>query len=95
MSREMRVALRDRLAQRRVERVHRAVALGRADDALAADVHLDRGLDHRLAVFALLDDHAEALEAEQRLVRRQLVAQQQLERGVGGLVVVAAVLAAP
>ena len=46
-----------------------------------------------LAVLALLDDDAEALEAEQRLVRRQLLAQQQVERGVGGLVVVALVLA--
>ena len=64
-----------------------------ADDAIAVDVHLDGRLDDGLAVLALLDDHAEALEAEQRLARRQLLAQQQLERGVGGLVVVAAVLA--
>ena len=56
-------------------------------------MHLDGRLDDRLAVLALLDDHAEALEAEQRLVRRQLIAQQQLERGVADLIVVATVLA--
>ena len=90
---QMRVLLRDGLAQRRVEGVDRAVALGGADDALAADVDLDGRLHVGLAALALLDDHAEALEGEQRLVRRQLVAQQQVERGVGRLVVVAAVLA--
>ena len=84
-----------RLAQRRVQGVDRAVALGGADEALAADVDLDGGLHHGLAVLALLDDDAEALEAEQRLVRRQLRAQQEVERGVGGLVVVALVLARP
>ena len=91
--RQVRVQLGDRLAQRLVERVHRAVALGGADVALAVDPDLDRRLGLDLAVGALLGDHAEALEPEQRLVLARLAAQQQLERGVGGLVVVAAVLA--
>jgi len=69
------------------------VALGGADQTLAADVELDRRLADGLAVLALLDDDAEALQAEQRLMRRQLTAQQELERGVRRFVVVAAVLA--
>ena len=53
---EVRVDLADRVAQRRVERVDRAVALGGAHVALAVDPDLDRRLGLDLAVGALLDD---------------------------------------
>ena len=89
---EVRVDLADRVAQRGVERVDRAVALGRADVALAVDPDLDRRLGLDLAVGALLDDHAPGLQAEERLVVAGLAAQQQLEGAVGGLELVAAVL---
>ena len=75
-----------------VERVHRAVALGGAHVALAADPDLDRRLGLDLAVGALLDDHAPGLQAEQRLVLARLLAHQQLERAVGGLELEALVL---
>ena len=67
---EVRVAVGDRAAQRPVERVDRPVALGGPDVALAVDPDLDRRLGLDLAVLALLGDHAEALEPEQRLVAR-------------------------
>ena len=85
--------LADRVAQRPVQRVDRAVALRGADVAAAVDPDLDRRLRLDLAVGPLLGDHPEALEPEQGLVVPRLAPQQQLERGVGGLVVVAAVLA--
>ena len=84
--------LADRVAQRVVERVHGAVALGRAHVALAARPDLDRGLRGDLAVGALLDQHAPGLEAEQRFVRARLLAHQELEGPVGGLELEAAVL---
>ena len=87
---QVRVDLADRVAQRAVERVDRAVALGGADVALAVDPDLDRRLGLDLAVGALLDDHAPGLEPEERLVVAGLAAQEQLERAVGGLELVAA-----
>ena len=90
---QVRVAVDDRAAQRLVERVDGAVPLGGPQVALAIDPDLDRGLGDDLAVLALLDEDAEALEPEERLVLLGLLAQQQLEGRVGGLVVVAAVLA--
>ena len=90
--RQMRMDLDERVAQRPVERVHRTVALGRADVALAVDPDLDRGLGLDAAVGPLLDDRPPRLEPEQRLVVAGLLAQQQLERAVGRLVVIAAVL---
>src|SRR3954447_25812488 len=89
---QVRVDLGDRGAQGGVERVHRAVALGGADVALAVDPNLDRRLGLDLSVRALLDDHAPRLEREQRLVLAALAPHQQLERPVGRLEVVAAVL---
>src|SRR5918995_3761751 len=65
---QVRVAVGDRLAQGPVQRVHRAVALGGANVALALHPDLDRGLGHHLAVLALLGDHPEALQPEQGLV---------------------------
>ena len=84
--------LRDRVPQRLVERVDGAIALGGAYVTLAVDPDLDRRLGLDAAVGTLLDDRAPGLEPEQRLVVARLLAQQQLERAVGGLVVIAAVL---
>ena len=92
---EVRVDLADRGAQRAVERVDRPVALGGLHAALAVDPDLDRRLGLDLAVGALLDDHAPGLEREQRLVAAGLAPQQQLERAVGGLELVAARARAP
>ena len=64
----------DGVAQRAVERVHRAVALGGAHVALAVDPDLDRGLGLHPAVLALLGDHAPGLEPEERLVVARLLA---------------------
>ena len=71
--------LDQRVAQRAIERVDRAVALGRADVALAVDPDLDRGLGLDVAVGALLDDRPPRLEPEQGLVLAGLLSQQQLE----------------
>src|SRR4029077_19025219 len=80
----------DRAAERLVERVDGAVPLGRPQVALAFDPDLDRGLGDDLAVLALLDEDPEALQSEERLVLLALLAQQQLEGRVGGLVVITA-----
>ena len=61
--------------------------------ALAVDLDLDRRLGFDLAVGALLGRHPEALEPEEGRVAARLLAQQQLEGGRRGLVVIAAVLA--
>ncbi len=90
---EVRVEVADRQAERLVERVHRAVPLGRAHVAVPLDPDLDRRLRLDVAVGALLGDDPEALEPEERRVLPRLAAQEQLERGVGRLVLVAAVLA--
>ncbi len=89
---QVRVGLADRVAQRLVERVHRAVALGRAHEPLAADPDLDRRLGLHAAVLALLHDRAPGLQPEQRHVVARLPADQQVEGAVGRLQVVAAVL---
>src|SRR5271154_1476890 len=89
---QMRVDLTDRVTQRGVEGVHRAVALGRAHVALATEPDLDRGLGRDLAVGALLDEHAPGLEAEEGLIGAGLLAHKQLEGPVGGLELKALVL---
>jgi len=81
-----------RAAQGAVEGVDRSVSLRDPHVALAVDPDLDRRLGLYAPVLALLGHHPKALELKQRLVLARLAAQQQLERGVGGLVVVAAVL---
>src|SRR5215211_1162472 len=90
---EVRVAIENRPAKRGVQRVDRSVALGRTQVALAVDPDLDRRLGDHLAVLALLDQHPEPLQTEERLVAAGLPAKEQLEGGPGGLIVVAAVLA--
>ena len=92
---QVRVDLADRVAQRAVERVDRAVALGRAHVALAVDPDLDRRLASRPCRRRASRRCAPGLEPEQRLVLARLLAHQQLERAVGGLEVVAARARAP
>src|SRR4051794_37698377 len=65
---QVRVALADRCSERLVERVHRAVALGGAEVALALDPDLDARLGGHLPALALLDRDAPGLEREERLV---------------------------
>src|ERR1035437_4285107 len=89
---QVRVDLPDRSAQRLVERVHRAVALGVAHVALAVHPDLHRGFGVHLAVDALLDDHPPGLHPEQRLVDAGLLAHEQLEGAIGGLELEALVL---
>src|ERR687895_2999583 len=89
---QVRVALADGVAQRLVERVDRAVPLRGPDVALAVDPDLDRGLGLHPPVGALLHDRAPGLEPEQRLVLARLLADQQVERAVGRLELVAPVL---
>ena len=89
---QVRIGLGDRLAQRGVQRVDGAVALGGADVALAVDPDLDRGLGLDLAVLALLGHHAPRLELEERLVLAGLAPDQEVEGAVGGLELEAAVL---
>ena len=79
-------------AQRRVDGVDRAVALGREHAAIVADPHLDGRLGRELAVGQLVGDDAHALDAEEVLLPSGRPPHQQLERGVGGLEVVALVL---
>ena len=92
---EVRVLAHDRLAQRRVHGVDGAVALGGADDALAA-------------TWTLMVASTTALPSSRfstitrKLSRRNSGScgasswrEQEVERGVGGLVVVALVLARP
>ena len=89
---QVRQALADRGAQRAVQGMHGAVALGGAHEALRADPELDRRLGLHAPVGALLGDHAPGLELEQRLVLARLAPDQQLEGAVGGLELEAAVL---
>ena len=89
---QLRVGRADRLAQRGVEGVDRAVALGGGEHALVADVDLDGRLVVTVAVRPLFGDHPEGLQREERLLPARRGAQQQLERTVGDLEVVAAVL---
>ncbi len=89
---EVRVDHRDGAAQRGVEGVDGAVALRGAHVALPVDPDLDRRLGLDLPLGALFDDHAPALELEQRLVPAALLAHQQLERPVSRLELVTEVL---
>src|SRR5665648_431607 len=89
---DLRVGGRDGLAQGGVQGVDRAVALGGRDGALPADVHLHGRLGARLVRPAghRLHDHAPALGTEEgRPLAVHLLAEHQLEGGVGGVVGVA------
>ena len=83
---QLRIDLLQAQPERLVQRVDRAVALAGGDDALALSGHLDGRLADEFAVLAALDDDAPGLDREVPFpARNQLAAQQQLERGVGGL----------
>ena len=90
--RDLRVGLPDRLAQRVVERVDRAVALAGDDVPHAAGAQLHGRLGDRLVAAARsLGDHPPRLDVEVRRPRAlDLLDQQQLERRVRGLEGVAA-----
>ena len=92
MSREVGMDLHERVAQRSVERVHGAVALGGADVALAIDPDFYRRLGLHPAVGPLLDNRPPGFEAEQGLVLAGFPADQELERAIGGFEVITAVL---
>ena len=89
---ELRIGLPDRPAQRRVDRVDRAVALGGEHVTFLTDPHLDGRLGVELAGADLVGDDAHRLDLEEVLLPTGRTAHQQLERRVGGLEVVALVL---
>ncbi len=89
---ELRVAALDGHPQGRVERVDRAVALGGADDPLAAHVHLHGGLGGEALRDQLVGDHPERLHGEPVLLPAAGSAHEELQGAVGGLEVVPLVL---
>ena len=88
----LRVELSHGAAQRAIEGVDRAVPGSRALVALVAEPNRDRGLAGDLTVGLLLDRHAPAFEAEERLVLPRLAAHQKFKRTVRGFKLVAEVL---
>ena len=75
----------ERLAQRGVERVDRAVAVGGRVQHLAVDRDLDRRLGEELAPVALLDETRVVDDPERRRVVGRVATDEQLERGLGAL----------
>ena len=63
---EPRVERAERLAQGGVERVDRAVAVGRGVEDLAVDLDLDGRLGQQLAAVALLDEAGVVDDPERR-----------------------------
>ncbi len=86
--REAGVERLQRLPHRVVQRVDRTVALTGRDDPLTLGVQLDGRLRHDLAAAAL-DDHPPGLQPEEVRALAHLLAQQQLEAGLGRLEAVA------
>ena len=82
---EPRVERAERLAQRRIERIDRAVAVGRRVQRLAVDLDLDRRLGQHLAAVALLDEAGVVDDPERRRVVGGVAADEQLEAGLGPL----------
>ena len=88
---QVREGLGQRAAHRRVEGGHRSVPLRRRSRQRLADTHLRHRLGEHLVlafaaqVVAALDDE-EVLEVEGRAVAADRAAHEQLERGLGGLV---------
>src|SRR5215208_353097 len=80
------------LSQCPIEGIDGPVALGGRDLTLPLDEELYRRLDRRLAVSPLLGDYAETLQLEERLRLAGRPSDEERERGVRGLVVVAFVL---
>ena len=67
---ELRVERPERLAERGVEGVHRAVAVGGGVEDLALHLHLDGRLGQQLAPLALLDEDGEVDDPERGDVAR-------------------------
>ena len=82
---EARIERPERLAQRGVEGVDRAVAVGRRVEHLAGHLDLDGRLGEQLAAVALLDEHGEVDDPERRHVVGRVAADEQLERRLGAL----------
>ena len=82
---ELRVERPERLAERRVEGVDRAVAVGGGVEDLAVDLDLDGRLGEELAALALLDEAGVVDDPERRRVVRLVAADQQLEARLGAL----------
>src|ERR1035437_4205154 len=80
------VGARQRLANRPVQRVHRAVTLGRDDDPLAGRPQLDCCLRNRVTLgVRVVRDDSPGLHPEVAGPASQLLTQQQVERRVGRL----------
>ena len=82
---DRRVERAERLAQRGVERVDRAVAVGRGVQDLAVDLHLDRRLGEQLAAVALLDEAGVVDDPERGGVVGCVAPDEQLEGGLRAL----------
>ena len=82
---ELRVERAERLAQRGVERVDRAVAVGRRVQHLAVDLDLDRRLGAQLAAVALLDEAGVVDDPERRDVAAAVAPDEELEGRLGAL----------
>ena len=82
---ELRVERPQRLAERGVERVDRAVAVGGGVEHLAVDLDLHRRLGQELATRALLDEAGVVDDPERRGVVRLVAPDQQLEARLGAL----------
>ena len=82
---DARVERAERLAQRGVEGVDRAVAVGGGVQDLAVDLDLDRRLGEELAAVALLDEAGVVDDPERRRVVGRVAPDEQLERGLGAL----------
>ena len=93
---ELRQHRADGSAQRGVDRVDRAVALGNPDASLGvvalADPDLHGRLGREVAARQFVGDHPHRLDPEELRHLADRSAHQQLERGIGGLEVVALVL---
>src|SRR4051794_656094 len=91
--RDLGVGAGQRLAERGVGRVDRAVAVGGGVVQLAADHELDRGLGERLAAVALAEQDLVVDQLERGPVRGVLAPQHERDRGLGGLERAAGLLA--
>ena len=82
---EDRVEGPERLAQRGVERVDRAVAVRRGVEDLAVDLDLHGRLRPQLPAGALFDEDREVDDPERRLVALAVAVDEEFERALGAL----------
>src|ERR1035437_5083482 len=83
------VARSDRAAQRSVEGVHRSITLGTGHDALIFHEHFDSGF--RRSNQRVVGDDPVRLEVKETLFPSSRIAEQQLERSIRHLEVIALV----